>query len=54
MSESVYLLRAESAELVGEIQCWLERLATFQTPCWRRYDDFRRAGRCRGALSSWW
>ena len=54
MTESVELFRAESAELVGELRCWLERLARSQTFRRRRYDDFRRACRCRGALKSWW
>ena len=54
MSESLNLLRAEAAKNVGELRCWLERLARSQTYCQRRYDDFRRACRCRGALSNWW
>ena len=54
MSESVDLIRADSAELVGKLRCWLECFATSQTFCLRRYDNFQRACRCRGALSSWW
>ena len=40
MSESLDRFRAEAAELVGELRCWLERLARSNTVRQQRYDCF--------------